>query len=530
MNVDKETEFSFYIFLLGFLTSGFFSIYVKFFLVNFAFNIKRTLFILFFASFFMFAGFLIKGEGIKKRDLKNYILWNFFGFYLVLYVLSLQVTLNPSFANIKKIFFFSFLTLPLPFFFSGVVLGKIVENSKGFLSSIKLLLVSFALSPLFIFFILSKRLNTWFSAGTLGIIYIGFLLVFIEKGKRRLIPILFVVPVFAFMIVGNKAILKKMASPYKPNLYFESEQGTYFIVFGDKKVNFYKNLFLLYSFPFKKEAYKKSVLKIIRNSKKNMGSVLILGENPKIVDIFLSTGLFKIYYSFEDRGLKENILYNYPSIIVYLKKAGVKILNDNAFLFLKKNPVKFDLILFNINFQNFTGLYKEKYFRLLNKSLKNDGLIIVDTKDKIIKVYNKGKLIFEFKKYYLLLFLLLGIILVFSPFFIKRKGVLSFILLFGFIMNYFLAMKLFSLLSEKLYSYSSLLLFIILFSYYISFLFFEDFKPSRIKISLFSLFFLFLILISSLFLCLIAFYIFLFFYSFFYFPLYFKRIAGTSGF
>jgi len=530
LNVDEKTEISFYIFLLGFLTSGFFSIYVRFFLVNFAFNIDKTLFVLFISLLFLLGGFSIKRTNIQEKDFKNYILWNFFGFYLVLYVLSLQITLSPSLINIRKIFFFSLLTLPLPFFFSGVVLRKIVKSKEEFFSSTKLLLVSFALSPLFIFFILSKKLNFWFSGGALGIIYIGFLIVFIEKGKRRLIPILFVVPIFAFMIVGNKAILKKMASPYKPNLYFESEQGTYFIVFRDKKVIFYKNLFLLHSFPFKGSSCKEKVLKIIRNSKKNMGSVLIIGENPKIVDIFFSAGLFKIYYSFEDKGLKENILYNYPSIVVYLKKAGVKILNDNAFLFLKKDSVKFDLILFNINLQNFEGIYKEKYCCLLKKSLKNDGMIIVETEDNISKVYNKKELIFKFKKYYLLLFLFLGIIPIILPFFIRGKRTLSFSLLSGFILNYFLAMKLFSLLSEKLYSYSSLLLFIILSSYYISLLFFEAFKPSIIKISLFSLLFLFLVLIFSLFLYLIAFFISLFFYSFFYFPLYFKRIAGTSGF
>ncbi len=529
--IDKKTELNFYNFLLSFISFGFLSLIVKYLVLITHFNLLKIGFSVFILLLFFVMGIFLKPSYKKMEETKNYIFWMFLGCYLVYYILCVNIKLSPSPQQISKLFFLSFLFLPLPFLFSGLILGNILRESENLWNSFKISLFSFSLSPFFIFFILAKRLNSWYIGGTLGIIYLGFLIVFIERGRRRIIPILYVIPIFAFMILGYKTILKKVSAPLKPNICFETKKGVYLIAFGEKKVFFYRNLHPLFSFPYKNDLLEEKMNRILKGRRNKFGNILILGENPKIIDIFLDKGLFKIFYSFEDEGLKNRIYYDYPSIILYMKKTDINILKRNGETFLKNSKLKFDLIIKRDDSVKGLNFYNIKYINLLNKHLKKGGHIFLTTSKNRVKLFSSIK----GEKAYNIIYPLIEIFLIFliiltPPFlFKKRKTLIILFLIVSFVLNFVLSLKLFSFLSDRIYSFTTLSLFLILFPYFLSILILDNLNPSEVRLLLFSLFSIGLAIVFSFYSNSIFFYIFSFLFPFFYFPLYFKRIGGTSG-
>ncbi len=529
--IDKKTELNFYNFLLSFMSFGFLSIIVKYLVLITHFNLLRIGFSVFVLLLFFVMGVFFKSSYNKMEDTKNYIFWAFLGGYLVYYILCINLKLTPSSRQISGLFFLSFLFLPLPFLFSGLILGKILRESDNLRSSFKISLFSFSLSPFFIFFILAKRLNSWYICGTLGIIYLGFLIVFVERGRRRIIPILYVIPVFAFMILGYKTILKKVSTPLKPNICFETDKGAYMVAFGKKEVFFYKNLYPLFSFPYKNEFLEERIKRILKEKGIKFGKIFISGENPKIIDIFLENGLFKIFYSFEDEGLKDRIYYDYPSIILYMRKANINILKTNGETFLKNSKLKFELIIKREDSVKGLDFYNMKYLNLLNKHIKKGGYIFLTASKKRVKIFSSAKREKAFNIIYTLIEIFLIVLIILTPPFLFKRGKTTTILflIVSFVLNFILSLKLFSFLSDRIYSFTTLSLFLILFPYFLSLLILDNLNPSKVRLLSFSLFSIGLAIVFSFYSVSIFFYIFSFLFPFFYFPLYFKRIGGISG-
>ena len=321
-----------------------------------------------------------------------------------------------------------------------------------------------------------------------------------------------------------------MTFPLKANISFETEKGLYSVAFGKKQVFFYKNLRQMFLFPFDNRVLTKKINNFLKERDQKFGNILILGENPKIVDIFLAKGLFNIYYSFEDKGLKEAIFYNYPSIIYYLRKANTKILKESGNIFLKRTNLKFDLIIKKEFGSEVSEFFKNQYLNLMKNHLKENGIILINKKNSGIMAITKDKsgkteILAIFIKTFVLMLLILLL-----PLLVRGNSFLVFIsLIFSTILYFVLDILLFSLLSDKLNSFPPLFFTILFLSYFISFLVFKNISPSKSRLILFSVVSTIILLFSSIYGYLLFFYLFSFLLSFFYFPLYFKRIGGTSG-
>jgi hypothetical protein len=282
---------------------------------------------------------------------------------------------------------------------------------------------------------------------TLGIFYIGILLIFIEKGKNKIIPILFIVPLFAFFILANNNIIKKETTGFHSIKYFETEAGQYFVVDKNNKVCFFRNFKIFFKFPYKGGNIKHFLIE------KNLrfGDVLILNNNPAIINEFIKVGLFNMDYYIGEEKYYFELAYDFPEIIRTLMESNVRIIHSKSIFSINK---KYDLIILPqyINNEIFSKYFHRanNLLQLLKKIKGNGNIISIGNKNSFSPPFFKKfsdnifilrktekdimKLINTRKKNILknLLFLILSFILLIIPIFIvKKRGVklLFFILL-----------------------------------------------------------------------------------------------------
>ncbi len=504
-----------YIFITAFFYGGFLTI------------IFRELFVLFYTSpliisslpiFWIigtYTGFVFdKNSTINmENNLKNIILWIFLFITVILYFfkLSERIISSPSPITLFLLFFLIIFT---PFILS-LKIKLIIKSASEVRYPYNILFFGISLSPFLIYLLIRSGLNNWFIVMTLGILYIGILLIFIEKGKSRIISILFIVPIFAFFILANNNIIKKETTGFHPIKYFETETGQYFVADKNKRVYFIRNFKTVFKFPFKNKNFKT----FLTETGMKFGDILILNNNPAIVNEFIRIGIFNIDYYIGEEKFYYEIAYDFPEIIRALLESNVKIFHGKF-----KTPVnkKYDLILLpKYNEHEIFSKYFHETDNLLYLSgkLKQYGKILsIGEKDKspppffdkisknifilkkdkniILKLMNlKNKNIL--KKLFILL---LSIFLLITPLFIlKKRGfnlLISPALLFLFT---FFSLNIYIKNNFELYDNSPLIFTLFFIGVWSGYLILNDIIVSKFKITI-------LLLIPFLLLALLLFY------------------------
>ncbi len=493
-----------FIFISGLFYGGLFTVFFReFFIIYYNYSMFMIIMICLWGTG-TYLG--IKSGGFNKTktdsNIKNITLWIFLSIILILYFIKLTENLKtPITFKIHLLFILSILFSPLLLGFLIKIISKIFTDNEKY--SVNLLLFGIGVSPIFLFYINRSGLNNWFGAISFGIIYIGFLILFIEKGRNRILPILYVVPVFAFAILGNNNILRKESSGFHLIKYFETETGQYFVVDKNKRVYFYRNFKKLFKFPYSDNKIKK----ILKEKNMKFGDILILNNNPAIINSFTATGLFNIDFFLGEKEFYYNLSYDFPTIIRSLLESNVKIIKSKE----TKTKKIYDLIL--LPEYNPKEIFSEYYYNTekllpLIKKLKRNGVIISISKtdnppfdffdkigDKIYelrkteKTVNILKNITKKRDLNKLLIFFLTILLLYPLIFILRKKkqiiISCFILSILFI---FFSFKIYIDNNFDLYNRVSLIFSSLFIGIWLGHLLLSNIKISKPKITLFSIF------------------------------------------
>ncbi len=237
------------------------------------------------------------------------------------------------------------------------------------------------------------------------------------------------------------------------------------------------------------------------------GDILILNNNPAIINSFTATGLFNIDFFLGEKEFYYNLSYDFPTIIRSLLESNVKIIKSKE----TKTKKIYDLIL--LPEYNPKEIFSEYYYNTekllpLIKKLKRNGVIISISKtdnppfdffdkigDKIYelrkteKTVNILKNITKKRDLNKLLIFFLTILLLYPLIFILRKKkqiiIPCFILSILFI---FFSFKIYIDNNFDLYNRVSLIFSSLFIGIWLGHLLLSNIKISKPKITLFSIF------------------------------------------
>ncbi len=380
----EEIEKKVYPFSLGILSFGYQIILLR--------EIISLYDILEFSGLFFAFWFLWGWRGVssgekeigKKEKIGGYFFLSYFGFALSLifirffrFILKKAIFENLSCSEILILFGLSTL---FPAYYSGKLFSIISKSLP--IESIKLYkkeIIGSFFSGIFIYYGALGKFSNWQIAGIFGFYIISVFVLFIEKGLKRLFILLFIAPIFTFMLIDEPALMKELYKPYKIVYSFETNHGRYTIFELNSQYYFYENAILRFLLPYNYEDEKRILLPLLFTGKEK-GKLLLYEKNPKAATEVLKLGKFSIDYLFGEKFFCKKLFTKFPQIILYLKNHLVNTYCTNPDTLIKNKTGYYDIIYFSgisPSAENENHFITLEFLKSLKKTLKTNGYLLI---------------------------------------------------------------------------------------------------------------------------------------------------------
>ncbi len=323
-------------------------------------------------------------EVVEKENIGGYFFLSYFGFALSLvfvkffrFIFKKEVFEN---LNIWEILLLLSLSTLFPAFYSGKLFSVITKSLP--IESVKLYkkeIVGSFFAGIFIYYGAIGKFSNWQIAGILGFYIVAVFVLFLEKGLKRLFILLFIAPIFTFMLIDEPMLMKKLYSPYRVVFSFETTHGKYKVFELNSQYYFYENTNLRFFLPYNYEDEKRILLPLLFVGKEE-GNLFLYEKNPKTATEILKVGNYFVDYLFGEKGFCRKLFIKFPQIFTYLKEKSFNTHCSNPDSIMKDRKNYYDIIYYSnispeIETENHFITYE--FLKLTKKALKKNGYLIV---------------------------------------------------------------------------------------------------------------------------------------------------------